>query len=124
MLVGYMDTAPRKTIRRHLLPDDSVPSSTGRDLRTRLMRRFPVMARAQPRGGWAGVYDVTPDSYPILDQVGPEGLYGAAGFSGHGIKLSPEVGRLMAGLGATGRRPETVGPLRFARFRAERPIGP
>jgi len=124
MLVGYMDTDPRKTIRRHLLPDDSVPSSTVRDLRTRLMRRFPVMARAQPRGGWAGVYDVTPDSYPILDQVGPEGLYVAAGFSGHGFKLSPEVGRLMAEFVATGRRPETLVPLRFARFRENRPIEP
>ncbi|TLZ75819.1 MAG: FAD-binding oxidoreductase [Methanobacteriota archaeon] len=124
VLVGYMDTDPRKTIRRHLLSDDTVPSSTVRDLRTRLMRRFPVMARAQPRGGWAGVYDVTPDSYPILDRVGPEGLYLAAGFSGHGFKLSPEVGRLMAEYVATGRKPEILVPLRFARFRENRPIKP
>jgi glycine/D-amino acid oxidase-like deaminating enzyme len=124
LLVGYMDTDPRKTIRRNVLSDDSVSTSTVRDLRARLTRRFPVMARAQPRGGWAGVYDVTPDSYPILDRVGPEGLYVAAGFSGHGFKLSPEVGRLMAGYVATGRRPETLAPLRIARFREHRPIEP
>lgn len=124
MLVGYMDTDPRKTIRNHVLSDDSVPSATVRDLRTRLKRRFPIMDRAQPRGGWAGVYDVTPDSYPILDHVGPEGLYIAAGFSGHGFKLSPEVGRLMAEYVATGRKPESLVPLRIARFRENRPIKP
>jgi len=70
------------------------------------------------------VYDVTPDSYPILDRVGPEGLYLAAGFSGHGFKLSPEVGRLMAEYVATGRKPEILVPLRFARFRENRPIEP
>jgi sarcosine oxidase, subunit beta len=121
-LVGYMDTNPRKTIRRHVLADDSVPSSSVRDLRTRLARRFPIMAQAQPRGGWAGVYDVTPDSYPILDHVGPDGLYVAAGFSGHGFKLSPEVGRLMAEYVATGRKPDTLVPLRMARFAENEPI--
>ena len=115
-LTGYMDTDPRKTIRRHELADDSVPAATVRDLRRRLARRFPPMARAQPRGGWAGVYDVTPDSYPILDRVGPEGLFVAAGFSGHGFKLSPEIGRLMAEYVATGKRPERLIPLRAARF--------
>src|SRR5207247_6585796 len=60
----------------------------------------------------SGAYDVTPDSYPILDRVGPEGLFVAVGFSGHGFKLSPEVGRLVAEQVATGRRPEPLEPLR------------
>ncbi|MCI4371631.1 MAG: FAD-binding oxidoreductase [Thermoplasmata archaeon] len=116
-LVGFMDTDPRKTIRRHELADDSVPGKTVRELRARLARRFPGMARAQPRGGWLGVYDVTPDSYPILDRIGPGGLFVAVGFSGHGFKLSPEVGRLMAEYMATDRRPEFLEPLRASRFR-------
>ncbi len=115
-LVGYMDTDPRKTIRRHELADDSVPAATVRDLRARLAKRFPIMARSQPRGGWAGVYDVTPDSYPILDRLGPDGLFVAAGFSGHGFKLSPELGRLLADYVAAGRRPDRLGPLRASRF--------
>lgn len=123
-LVGYMDTDPRRTIPRPALDNDAVPSRVVRDLRTQLSRRFPIMARAQPRGGWAGVYDVTPDSYPILDHVGPEGLYVAVGFSGHGFKLSPEVGRLMAEYVATERKPETLVLLRMARFAENEPIRP
>lgn len=124
VLVGFMNTDPKRTVRRLELVDDSVPSSMVRDLRSRLARRFPVMARAQPRGGWAGVYDVTPDSYPILDSVGPGGLFVAAGFSGHGFKLSPEVGRLLAQFIDTGRRPEDLRPLRASRFREDNVVRP
>ena len=122
-LAGYMDTDPRKTIRDHDLVE-TLPATTARDIRTRLAKRFPRMAEAQPRGGWAGAYDVTPDSYPILDRVGPEGLFVAVGFSGHGFKLSPEVGRLVAEHVATGRRPESLEPLRASRFAEGSPIRP
>jgi glycine/D-amino acid oxidase-like deaminating enzyme len=122
-LAGYMDTDPRKTIRNHELVE-TLPATTARDIRTRLAKRFPRMADAQPRGGWTGAYDVTPDSYPILDRVGPEGLFVAVGFSGHGFKLSPEVGRLVAEYVATGRRPELLEPLRASRFEEGSPIRP
>jgi glycine/D-amino acid oxidase-like deaminating enzyme len=122
ILVGYMDTDPRRTVRRHELADDSVPAAIVRDLRSRLAGRFPAMARGQPRGGWAGVYDVTPDSYPIVDQMALEGLFVAAGFSGHGFKLSPEIGRLLAELMTTGSKPEGLRPLRGSRFREGAPI--
>jgi len=40
---------------------------------------------------------VTPDWNPVLGPLpGVEGLYVAFGFSGHGFKLSPMVGRLVA----------------------------
>jgi len=91
-----MDTDPRKTIRDHDIAEEPVPRATIRDLRTRLAKRFPIMAKAQPRGGWVGAYDVTPDSYPIIDEFRPEGLFIAVGFSGHGFKLSPAIGRLTA----------------------------
>jgi glycine/D-amino acid oxidase-like deaminating enzyme len=116
VLVGYMDTDPRKTVPHHILADDSVPTKTVKDLQSRLAKRFPSMARAQPRGGWAGVYDVTPDSYPIVDGVGPDGLFVAVGFSGHGFKLSPEIGRLLAGFVATQHRPEDLVLLRASRY--------
>jgi sarcosine oxidase subunit beta len=122
VLVGYMDTDPRKAVRDHVLKDDSVPGATVRDLRGRLAKRFPAMARAQPRGGWAGVYDVTPDSYPILDRVGPQGLFVAVGFSGHGFKLSPEVGRLLAEYVGGGNRPADLEPLRACRFADGEPV--
>lgn len=47
--------------------------------------------------GWAGVDGDTPDFQPILGPVdGLNGLYAAAGFSGHGFKLAPVVGQLIA----------------------------
>jgi len=44
-----------------------------------------------------GFYDVTPDHQPIIGMV-PEwdGLWVAAGFSGHGFMLAPAVGRQVA----------------------------
>ena len=122
-LCGYMDTNPRKTARNHELVE-TLPSATVRDLRGRLAKRFPRMAEAQPRGGWSGAYDVTPDSYPILDRFGPDGLFVAVGFSGHGFKLSPEVGRLLAEFVATGRRPEALEALQASRFEEGRPVRP
>src|SRR6267143_1710043 len=114
-LAGYMDTDPRKTMREHEFVE-SLPAATVRDIRTRLAKRFPRMAESQPRGGWAGAYDVTPDSYPILDRVGPDGLFVAVGFSGHGFKLSPEVGRLLLEYLTADHRPELLEPLRASRF--------
>src|SRR6266566_2081637 len=122
-LCGYMDTDPRKTTRNHELVE-TLPSATVRHLRGRLAKRFPRMADAQPRGGWSGAYDVTPDSYPILDRFGPDGLFVAVGFSGHGFKLSPEVGRLLAEFVATGRRPEGMEALQASRFEEGRPVRP
>ena len=85
----------------------------------RLARRCPAFAQATFRGGWAGLFDVTPDWHPILDQVeGIEGLYAATGFSGHGFKLSPMVGVAMAELIAHGRATSVdITPLRWSRFR-------
>src|SRR5437870_4535884 len=122
-LAGYMDTDPRKTIRDHDLVE-TLPAATARDIRARLAKRFLRMAEAQTRGGWAGAYDVTPDSYPISDWAGPEGLFVAVGFSGHGFKLSPEVGRLVAEHVSTDRRPEWLEPLRASRFADGSPIRP
>jgi len=82
------------------------------------------MARAQPRGGWAGVYDVTPDDYPIVDRVGPAGLFVAVGFSGHGFKLSPELGRLLAEFVAKDRKSPELEALAASRFARRRPIRP
>ena len=42
-----------------------------------------------------GLYDVTPDHQPILDEV-RDGVWVAAGFSGHGFMLAPAAGRLVS----------------------------
>ena len=47
--------------------------------------------------GWAGLYALTPDGHPVIDEVRP-GLVVAAGFSGHGFMQSPATGRCVAEL--------------------------
>jgi sarcosine oxidase subunit beta len=45
-----------------------------------------------------GIYDATPDRQAILGPLpGLDGLYVAAGFSGHGFMLAPAVARIVAG---------------------------
>lgn len=59
--------------------------------------RFPEYMQAQLASSWTGVYDVTPDWNPVLGELpGIEGLTVGFGFSGHGFKLSPAVGLLLA----------------------------
>jgi sarcosine oxidase, subunit beta len=84
---------------------------------------LPALARAVPRGGWAGIYDDTPDAHPILGRLAAyDGLYCAAGFSGHGFKLSPLVGQWMARLITTGETPDDMRPFAFERFEKGEPI--
>ncbi len=59
--------------------------------------RVPAMADAGFAGGWSGLFTVTPDWHPVISRVpGIDGLYVAAGFSGHGFKMAPAIGRAMA----------------------------
>jgi len=59
--------------------------------------RFPSFETAGLASSWTGVYDVTPDWNPVLGKLpGIEGLVMGFGFSGHGFKLSPAVGMVLA----------------------------
>ena len=86
---------------------------------------MPALARAVPRGGWAGIYDDTPDFHPILDRLpGYDGLFCAAGFSGHGFKLSPVVGLWMAQFVLAGQKPADMEHFAFDRFTEGKEIRP
>ncbi len=87
-------------------------------VRQRLSRRYPAMHRGYGRGGYGALYAITPDWHPILDKLpGLEGGYCAVGFSGHGFKMSPIVGQLMAELIIDGAaKTLDIAPLRLARF--------
>lgn len=61
-------------------------------------RRFPGLGGARLSSSYAGCYDVTPDYNPMISASPLEGLWLCAGFSGHGYKISPSVGELMADL--------------------------
>jgi len=87
------------------------------EVRRRLGARIPALADAPYASGHAGIYDVTPDQRPILDEVpGIEGLYVAAGFSGTGFKTSPAVGASMADLILSGKMPDAIAPFSITRF--------
>ena len=63
----------------------------------RFWNRFPTQENATLRSGYTGVYDCSPDLQPLLGPIDEiPGLHVAAGFSGHGFKLSPVVGELIA----------------------------
>ena len=89
------------------------------DVWLRLARRLPAIADGEYFTGYAGLYTTTPDSHPVIDKVdGIEGLYVCTGFSGHGFKLSPAVGVVMAELILDGAaRTVDITPLRMTRFR-------
>jgi len=47
--------------------------------------------------GWAGLYAVTPDHHPIIEETLP-GFVNAVGFSGHGFMQSPATGQVVSEL--------------------------
>ena len=122
-LVGSIDPGDAA----HLADPDTynagVDLDTITDFGGRVSRRFPVLERGFSRGGWAGVYDVTPDWHSIIDRIDElPGLHVVAGTSGHGFKLSPAVGALVARLVTEGRRDPALEFFRADRFRAGRLI--
>ena len=82
---------------------DEVPEGAERETvrayHESLVRRLRGADQGHFRGGFSGVYDVTPDWEPAIGRVpGTDGVVVAAGFSGHGFKLAPAVGQSVAEL--------------------------
>jgi glycine/D-amino acid oxidase-like deaminating enzyme len=77
---------------------------------------MPALADARYRRGWAGAFDITPDWMPILDETALQGFYVAAGLSGHGFKLAPAVGEMLASLITGTGPPVDPAPFRLSRF--------
>ncbi|HVS63839.1 MAG TPA: FAD-dependent oxidoreductase [Thermoanaerobaculia bacterium] len=92
------------------------------ELGEKLSRTFPAMESAESAGGYASLYAITPDWHPIIDEV-PEGSGHVlcSGFSGHGFKLAPAVGVMVADMVAPGRATSDQDP-RFdpSMFRLDR----
>ena len=116
MLVGGIEN-----IEDTVDPDnysEKIEFDTIADFAERVSRRYPVMATGVSAGGWASLYDITPDWHPIMGPL-PDvaGLYCTAGGSGHGFKLAPAVGEMMAELIVNGSKPEAdINLFFFERF--------
>lgn len=66
---------------------------------------------------WGGLLDMTPDGLPVIDRIpGIDGLYVAAGFSGHGFGIGPAVGESLAQLILQGKSVIALDAFRFNRF--------
>lgn len=92
--------------------DDWVP-----DLLDIASRRAPRIAETGIKGGWAGLYEVTPDHNAIIGESERVSrfLY-ATGFSGHGFLQGPGVGEILRDL-VLDRTPFVdIGPLSVNRF--------
>jgi glycine/D-amino acid oxidase-like deaminating enzyme len=59
--------------------------------------RVPAPLPGRRAGGWASLYDVSPDWQPVVGRIG-ERVFVDAGTSGHGFKLAPALGDHVAGL--------------------------
>ncbi|HYH25514.1 MAG TPA: FAD-binding oxidoreductase [Blastococcus sp.] len=103
-------------------PDDYLNRATDDFLEMaveKISHRFPGLADASVASTYAGCYDVTPDFNPVISETPVESLIVAAGFSGHGFKISPAVGRLVADLVVDGKSSDADIPesdFRLSRF--------
>ncbi|EFL33556.1 glycine oxidase ThiO [Streptomyces viridochromogenes DSM 40736] len=87
--------------------------------------RAPALAGMETAGGWAGLYEVTPDHNALIGRSGEvvNFLY-ATGFSGHGFLQAPAVGEIVRDLYLDRTPRVDVGPLSADRFREGAGIRP
>lgn len=77
--------------------DENVPDDFVLHMGGQIAHRMPEFAAASLTASWVGAYDITPDWNPVLGFVpGIGGLMVNFGFSGHGFKLAPAIGKVQA----------------------------
>ncbi len=82
-----------------------------------LSHRMASFADASLTASWVGAYDVTPDWNPVLGYVpGIDGLMLNFGFSGHGFKLAPAIGKVQAQLVLGHKTDVDIGGYSLGRF--------
>lgn len=100
--------------------DHEIREDEVRRLAEAVVRRVPHLSTSELHGGWASLYDVSPDWQPVIGEVAPN-VFVDAGTSGHGFKLAPALGKHVADL-MTGS-PVDPGLEAFDPFRFERGTG-
>jgi sarcosine oxidase subunit beta len=112
VLFGMGDPGERPgfdtTVRWDFLPEVTAVAVT----------RLPALAEASVTHAWAGLYEMTPDHNPVIGDLGVDGLYAIAGFSGHGFQHAPAAGRLLADVVLARDPGMDLAPFAFGRFAA------
>ncbi|MFG3558436.1 NAD(P)/FAD-dependent oxidoreductase [Micromonospora sp. NPDC047557] len=93
LLMGFSD--PDEMTGFEQTPTDRWLPAMGRAMQ----RRAPALTGVGIAGGWAGLYEVTPDHNGLIGEAGgiSRFLY-AGGFSGHGFMMGPAVGEVLRDL--------------------------
>jgi sarcosine oxidase, subunit beta len=105
------------------LPDLAADTDALLEEAAQAAARLPAFAEGRLVRSWTGLYDTTPDWNPVLGPApGAPGLHLAFGFPGHGFKLSPMIGRMLAQsmLGLPTDIP--IHPYRLTRFAQGEPL--
>jgi sarcosine oxidase subunit beta len=117
-LVGPLHPAPQADPEDF---DQEIREDEVRRLAEAVVRRVPQLERSEVHGGWASLYDVSPDWQPVIGEVAPN-VFVDAGTSGHGFKLAPALGKhvadLVSGSPELDPRLEDFDPFRFTRGNA------
>jgi sarcosine oxidase subunit beta len=117
-LAGLIDPGEAKAVVDPDNFNERMDAAFVLDVGERLVRRYPAMDLSESTGGFASLYGITPDWHPVIDEVpAGSGFYICAGFSGHGFKLGPAVGLMVADMLTGASEPEfDPGIFRFRRF--------
>ena len=96
-LSGVIDPAEAEAV---VDPDNfktTLDSDFVLDIGEQLVKRFPPIEQSTSAGGYASIYAITPDWHPVVDELMPNSsFFVASGFSGHGFKLGPASGVMIA----------------------------
>jgi sarcosine oxidase subunit beta len=123
-LVGLIDPSEQENV---VDPDGYNESSDLdfiADVGNRLVHRYPAMEQSANTSSYAALYAITPDWHPVIDELVPgSGFFICAGFSGHGFKLGPAVGWMVADM-VTGQATEGLERdlFRLSRFEEGKPV--
>jgi sarcosine oxidase subunit beta len=80
---------------------------------------FPSLDQAKLLASYSAAYEATPDGIPFICGTPVQGAYLCTGFSGHGFKITPIVGKLTADLVLEGESKQegiSLAPFRLTRF--------
>lgn len=111
---GVLDRTPSYGQRGNLPTQETILAG--------LLEMAPVLGKVKMVRHWGGIVDVTPDSSPIIGQVGTAGFHINCGWGTGGFKAIPAGGFLFAHLLATGKHHEISRPFDADRFTTGRLI--
>jgi sarcosine oxidase subunit beta len=86
-IVGELDNCPEVN------PDDypeEISDDEAAELAGAVIDRIPHLEDSEHRGGWASLYDMSPDWQPVIGEIA-DGVFVDCGTAGHGFKLAPAL---------------------------------